>query len=151
MAGKVTEALYPHLEKAANEMGLILWDVEFVKEGSWYLRLYIDKEGGVGIEDCENYSRYVDPLLDELDMIDKSYYLEVSSPGVERVLKNTDQIKMFLGEKVTVKLYEAINGKKSLVTVLKDVDENILYTEENGTSLEIERKNIAKLNLYFEF
>lgn len=151
MAGKVTEALYPHLEKAANEMGLILWDVEFVKEGSWYLRLYIDKEGGVGIEDCENYSRYVDPLLDELDMIDKSYYLEVSSPGVERVLKNTEQIKMFLGEKVTVKLYEAINGKKSLVTVLKDVDENILYTEENGTSLEIERKNIAKLNLYFEF
>lgn len=151
MAGKVTEALYPHLEKAANEMGLILWDVEFVKEGSWYLRLYIDKEGGVGIEDCENYSRYVDPLLDELDMIDKSYYLEVSSPGVERVLKNTEQIKMFLGEKVTVKLYEAINGKKSLVTVLKDVDENILYTEENGASLEIERKNIAKLNLYFEF
>ena len=151
MAGKVTEALYPHLEKAANEMGLILWDVEFVKEGSWYLRLYIDKEGGVGIEDCENYSRYVDPLLDELDMIDKSYYLEVSSPGVERVLKNTEQIKMFLGEKVTVKLYEAINGKKSLVTVLKDVDENILYTEENGTSLEIEGKNIAKLNLYFEF
>ncbi|MBR2327941.1 MAG: ribosome maturation factor RimP [Clostridia bacterium] len=151
MAGKITEILYPHLEKAASELGLMLWDVEFVKEGSWYLRLYIDKEGGVGIEDCENYSRYVDPLLDELDVIDKSYCLEVSSPGVERVLKNTEQIKLFLGEKATVKLYDAIDGKKTLVAVLKDVDENILYTEIEGAPLEINRKNIAKMNLYFEF
>ena len=152
MAYKITDKLEPYLAEYAKEAGVELWDVEFVKEGSmWYLRVYIDKEGGIDLEDCERYSRLIDPKLDELDMIDKSYCLEVSSPGLERVLKSVSQMKRYIGETVTVKLFEAIDGKKTFKAELKDANEEAVTLVLDGNEIETPRKNVAKMNLYFEF
>ncbi len=152
MAYKITDKLEPYLAEYAKEVGVELWDVEFVKEGSmWYLRVYIDKEGGIDLEDCERYSRLIDPKLDELDMIDKSYCLEVSSPGLERVLKSVSQMKRYIGETVTVKLFEAIDGKKTFKAELKDANEEAVTLVLDGNEIETPRKNVAKMNLYFEF
>ena len=152
MANKIIEELSPHLEKAAADEGLILWDAEFVKEGAtWYLRLYVDKEGGVNIEDCERFSRAVDPILDELDLIDRSYCLEVSSPGVERKLSGAAQINRYVGEKATVKLFDAVEGRKKFVAVIDGADENALKLDLDGKKLEIPFSNVAKINLYFDF
>ena len=92
----------------SREQGVELWDVEYLKEaGQWYLRVYIDKDGGISINDCENFSRALDPILDEEDPIPESYIFEVSSAGVERVLKRPSDFQKFLGSKVEVKLYQA--------------------------------------------
>ncbi len=99
----VTELVKPIVE----EMGLILWDVRFVKEGAgWYLRIFIDKDSGVTIEDCENVTRAVDKPLDDLDPIEQNYCLEVSSPGIERELVKYEHFESFLGAPVMVKLHK---------------------------------------------
>lgn len=152
MANKITDELSPHLAKVAEDLGLELWDAEFLKEGAtWYLRLYIDKAGGVSIDDCEAYSRAVDPLLDELDIIDKSYCLEVSSPGVERKLSGPSQINRYKGEKATVKLYDAVEGRKKLVAPIVGADETTLTLSLDGKDLALPLSNVAKINLYFDF
>ena len=88
MAG-IVEKVTPLCEKVASELGYFIWDVDYVKEGTeWFLRIEIDKEDGIGIEDCEAYSRAIDPLLDEENYIEGAYRLEVSSPGLERIIKN---------------------------------------------------------------
>ena len=111
----VTEVVWSIAEPLAEEFGYILWDVEFTREGSKrILRLTIDSEDGIGVDDCEKMHRAIDPLLDEADPIEEAYYLEVSSPGIERELRTDDHILACLGETVEVKLYAPINGTKSL-------------------------------------
>lgn len=112
---EIIEAVSALAEPVCVENGCTLWDVEYVREGGeWFLRLYIDKEEGVGIDDCEAVSRAMDPLLDQADPIDTSYTFEVSSAGAERVLKRPSDFQQFLGSYVCVKLYQAKNGRKEI-------------------------------------
>ena len=116
---KVTELVAKLAADAIAERGCELWDVEYVREaGQWYLRLYLDKEGGVDIDDCEAVSRVVSDLLDEADPIEGSYVFEVSSAGAERALKRPSDFEKFLGSPVLVKLYKARDGRKEFAGTL---------------------------------
>ena len=121
---KITELVAEMAAPAVADAGCTLWDVEYVREaGAWYLRLYIDKVGGVDILDCEKVSRAVEPLLDEADPIEGSYTFEVSSAGAERPLKRPSDFAQFLGSPVTVKLYQNRNGRKEFAGHLNAYDE----------------------------
>lgn len=116
-AARVTSLVQPKVEA----LGLTLWDVRFVKEGaSWYLRIFIDKPGGVSIDDCTAVSHAVDPVLDAADPIEVSYYLEVCSPGAERELTKPWHFKASVGKQVQLTLYRAENGQKSVTGILQD-------------------------------
>lgn len=115
MAGnRTTDRVRQLVKEPVEALGLKLWDVRFVKEGaSWYLRIFIDKEGGVTIDDCTDVSHAVDQILDDADPIDVSYYLEVCSPGLGRELRCEEHYKAFLGCEINVMLYKAVNGVKN--------------------------------------
>ena len=151
---KITALVEGLARPAVEEQGCSLWDVEYVKEaGSWYLRLYIDKEGGVSIDDCEAVSRAVDPLLDEADPIEGSYTLEVGSAGAERALKRPSDFARFLGNPVLVKLYRAIDGQKEIPGVLSAYDEEsgAVTIEAGGIPRTFAKKDTALVRLRVEF
>lgn len=149
------------LEPMVERNGFELVDVEYVKEaGNYFLRAYLDKPGGITIDDCELISRELSDLLDKEDYIDESYILEVSSPGLGRQLKKDKDFKRSLGEEIDVKLFKAAvfteNGKevkaKELFGVLKDFNETTLFLEvEEGQVLELARTDIAIVKLAFDF
>lgn len=113
---KLTDRITDLARPVVEEEGCSLWDVEYIREGgSWYLRIYIDKEGGVGIDDCERISRRLDPILDEEDPIPDSYVFEVGSAGAERELKRPSDFQRFLGSQVEVRLYQPLDGSKAYV------------------------------------
>ena len=143
---RITELAQP----LADELGLFLWDVRFEKEGAtWYLRVLIDKDGGVDINDCEKFHRAIDPLLDEADPIEESYTLEVSSPGIERELKYEWHYECCVGDTVEVKLYKPYNNAKNYVGKLLPLDDN-LNLECGGQKVSIPREYVAKVNIYFD-
>ncbi|HIY08813.1 MAG TPA: ribosome maturation factor RimP [Firmicutes bacterium] len=122
----------------AREMGLELWDVRFEKEGSgWYLRYFLDKEGGVTIDDCERFSRAVDPLLDQADPIEQSYCLEVSSPGVERELVKPAHFARYLGSPVRLRLIRPVDGVREFEGILTGY-ENDTVTLDLGEEMEMQ-------------
>jgi len=141
------ERVYALIKETVEAQGVSLWDVRFLKEGaSWYLRVFIDKPEGINIDDCTNVSHAIDPVIDEADPIDKSYYLEVCSPGIERELTRQYHYESVIGEKIKIKLYKAIDSKKEFTGVLKQVGEKLLLETENG-ELEFDFKDISKANL----
>ncbi len=146
-----TEALIlPIVE--ANSFELV--DVEYVKEGSnWYLRAYIDKPGGITVDDCEIVSRALSDKLDEKDFIDEAYILEVSSPGLSRPLKKDKDFKRSLGLLVEVRLYKAVDKLKVYEGVLTDFDENTITiaVDEEENTVVFERQNIALVRLALDF
>ncbi|MGN0160353.1 MAG: ribosome maturation factor RimP [Lachnospiraceae bacterium] len=146
---RTEELIMPLLDEHAFE----LVDVEFVKEGSdWYLRLYIDKEGGITINDCELVSRALSDILDREDYIDESYILEVSSPGLGRPLKKDKDFNRSIGSEVEVRLFRAIEKQKEFTGILKSYDKNSVTIElENETEQVFERSNIALIRLAFDF
>lgn len=146
---KTEQLLMPIME----EYNFELVDVEYVKEvGNWYLRAYIDKEGGITVDDCEIVSRRMSDLLDEHDYIPDAYIFEVSSPGLGRQLKKDKDFTRSLGEEVEIKLYKAINKQKEFNGFLKDFNKEQLVIElENGETMEIERSNIAIVKLAVHF
>ena len=137
---------------AVAEQGCELWDVEYVKEaGTWYLRLYIDKEGGVSINDCEAISRRVSDLLDEADPIEGSYTFEVSSAGAERPLKRPSDFERFMGSPVTVRLYKNKDGRKEFAGTLAGYEDgDVLLTVGNET-MRFEKNEVALVRLRVEF
>lgn len=147
---KRTEELLSPIIKD-NDFELV--DVEYVKEhGSYYLRAYIDKEGGITIDDCELISRALSDLLDKYDYIKDSYILEVSSPGLGRKLKKDRDFQRSLGEEVEVKLYKAINKQKKLTGVLIDYDEKEIKIQlEEDETINILRNEIVMVRLTFDF
>ena len=151
---KITELVAEMAAPAVADAGCTLWDVEYVREaGAWYLRLYIDKEGGVDILDCEKVSRAVEPLLDEADPIEGSYTFEVSSAGAERPLKRPSDFAQFLGSPVTVKLYQNRNGRKEFAGHLKAYDEatgdvTVTIGKEDAT---FAKSELALVRLRVEF
>ena len=147
----VAETVRQLAEPIAEELGVFIWDVEFVKEGARrVLRITIDSEEGVGIEDCEKLHRAIDPILDEADPIEEQYTLQISSPGIEREIKNDFHLEHCLGETVQVRLYAPLNGFKEYVGPLVSYTADAV-TLEVDELVEIPRKAIGKMNIYFEF
>jgi ribosome maturation factor RimP len=130
MAGNIAGRVYDLVKNAVNDQGVELWDVKYVKEGaSWYLRIFIDSPDGINIDDCTNVSHAVDPILDEHDPIDNSYYLEVSSPGLMREISREEHFVWAIGKDVKVKLYKALNGVKEFQGELKGlIDDKIVIS-----------------------
>lgn len=127
-----------------EEVGVTLWDVLFVKEGSeWFLRIILDKAGGVGFADCEAVSRALDKKLDEVDPIDRAYYLEVSSPGLGRTLSKDWHFQQYLGQKVFVKTIREVDGNREFTGLLKQGGGEIAIEEESGQLRTFERKQLA--------
>jgi len=132
------------LKQTVEELGFELCDVEFLKEhGDWVLTLYIDKPGGVSIDDCELVSRTVDPILDEVDPIEQQYYLSVSSLGLDRPLKKDADYQRNLGKRIEIKLFAPLNGKKELTGELVRYDETSLVIRDGETEQTLERKAVA--------
>lgn len=136
-----------------EENGFELVDVEYVKEGStWYLRAYIDKPGGINIDDCEVVSRRLSDILDEKDYIDDAYILEVSSPGLGRPLKKEKDFKRSLGEEVEIRTYRMIDKQKEFTGILKDYDEKtVTIGMDDDTTKTFEKSDIALIRLAFDF
>ena len=148
---KVTELTAGLAAPIVEAAGCSLWDVEYVKEaGEWFLRIYIDKEGGVSINDCEAVSRPLSDALDEADPIEGSYTLEVSSAGADRVLKKPEHFAQFTGSEVDVKLYRAREGRKELTGVLRGYADGDVSLDLPGGPVVLEKKDVAQVRLHVE-
>lgn len=146
MAG-IGDRVFELIKGTVEAQGVTLWDVRFVKEGaSHYLRIFIDKPEGVDINDCTNVSHAIDPIIDEADPIDTSYFLEVSSPGLERELTREEHYGLMMGKTVKIRLFKAIDSKKEFVGVLKDYNGDITIQSE-GTDITFKKGTVAKTSL----
>ena len=149
---KVTDIVAALAAPVVEENGCTLWDVEYVREGSErYLRVYIDKEGGIDIDDCERVHRALDPILDEKDPIAESYHFEVCSAGLERALKRPSDFAQFMGSPITVKLYRPRNGLKEIPGVLKAYEEGRVTVEAGKETITFEKSEVALVRLRVEF
>lgn len=144
----VRDAILPTVE----ELGYRLWDVTYSKVGAdYHLEVTIDNDEGINIDDCERVHRAIDPILDECDPIEESYYLDVSSPGIERDLRTDEQILWAVGMKVEAKLFAAHQGMKSIVGILESYDGGIVKITNDGGEYTLKRDEISKLkNIFFE-
>ena len=149
---KVTELVAKLAQPIVEENGCSLWDVEYVREGSeYFLRLYLDKEGGVDINDCERISRAMDPILDEKDPIPTSYHFEVCSAGLERSLKRPSDFERFMGSTITVKLYRPRNGLKEIPCVLTGYEDGKITVTASKETITFEKSEVALVRLRVEF
>ncbi len=149
---KVTDAVAAIATPLVEAAGCSLWDVEYVREaGSWYLRIYIDKEEGIAITDCEAVSRPLSDALDELDPIEGSYTLEVSSAGADRVLKTAAHFDHFAGKEVEVRLYRPREGRKDWVGFLSAYENGDVTITVNDADMAFEKKEVAMVRLYPRF
>ena len=149
---KVTQQVESFARPIVEANGCTLWDVEYVREGSErYLRLYIDKDGGVDIEDCEKIHRAVDPILDEKDPIAESYHFEVCSAGIERVLRRPSDFEQFMGSPILIKLYRPRNGLKEFPGILRGYEEGRVTVEAGKETITFEKSEVALVRLRVEF
>lgn len=148
---KVEEKVETLIETKIQELGYILYDVEYLKEGKdYFLRVYIDNQKGISLDDCELVSNNITELLDKEDYIKEQYFLEVSSPGIERVLKKDKHLEKNIGARVQIKLFKPFNGKKQYEGILKKYDDNIIVIEESE-EINIERQNIGQIKTIFDW
>ncbi|MBQ3527058.1 MAG: ribosome maturation factor RimP [Clostridia bacterium] len=148
IAGTVRDLVSP----VADELGYMLWDVEYVKEGAdMILRITIDKPEGVDIEDCEKMARAIDPIIDEADPIEVSYKMEVSSPGIERALTRPEHFAACMGEKIEVKLYAPVDGKKQIVGILFAADDKTVTVKVDEAEVVLEKSAVAKVSTVFDW
>ena len=149
---KITDIVTEFAKPIVEENGCSLWDVEYVREGSErYLRLYIDKAGGVDIDDCEKIHRAVDPVLDEKDPISESYHFEVCSAGLERALKRPSDFAQFMDSPILVKLYRPRNGLKEIPGILRGYEEGRVTVEAGKETITFEKSEVALVRLRVEF
>ena len=149
---KVTDLVAEFSKPIIENLGCSLWDVEYVREGSErYLRLYIDKEGGIDITDCEKIHRAMDPILDEKDPIAESYHFEVCSAGLERPLRRASDFEKFMGSPVLVKLYRPRNGLKEIPGILKGYEEGNVTVEAGRETIAFLKSEVALVRLRVEF
>lgn len=147
-ANNTEQRVLPYVEPIAAENAVELVDLEFVKEGAnWYLRVYIDKEGGVTIDDCEAVSRALEAALDEADPIEQAYILEVSSPGIDRPLKKDADFVKYQGEVIDVKLYKPQEGRKQFQGKLLGLADGVISIEEEGETISFAQKDVASVRL----
>ena len=149
---KVTDQVTAFAQPVVESFGCRLWDVEYVREGSErYLRVFIDKDGGVDIDDCEKIHRALDPILDEQDPIAESYHFEVSSAGLERALKRPGDFEQFMGSPVLVKLYRPRNGLKEIPGTLRGYEDGKVTVEAGKETITFEKSQVALVRLRVEF
>ncbi len=143
------------VEPTVTELGYRIWDVEYSKIGTErHLEITIDADDGIDVQDCEKVHRAIEPLIDEADPIEDFYYLDVSSPGLERVIRTEEHYEACIGETVEIKLFAALDGKKSMVGELVSYDkesDDITLRDRAGNEYKIGRRLISKANIYFEF
>ena len=155
MAGakNIAETVWQGIAPVADSLGLRIWDVEFLKEGARrVLRVTIDNDEGITIEDCERMHRAIDPVLDEIDPIEDAYDLEVSSPGIERELRTDAHIEYAVGERVELRLFAPVDGQKRFEGVLAGLGENREILLDDGQSIRaFSRNTVAKISTVFEF
>ncbi len=151
---KVEEKVENIVKEPIEKLGYELYDVLYIKEGKNYtLRIVIDKEDGIDLEDCEKVNNAITDLLDDEDLIKEQYFLEVSSPGIERILRKDWQLKKFIGSNVEVNMFKKDeNNKKEYIGILKEVSEDELILEiETEENIKIDRKNISQVKTVYEF
>ena len=149
---KVTDQVTQFAKPIVEANGCSLWDVEYVREGSErFLRIYIDKEGGIDIEDCEKIHRAIDPVLDQEDPIAESYHFEVCSAGLERALKRPSDFAQFMDSPVLVKLYRPRNGLKEIPGILRGYEDGRVTVEAGKETITFEKSEVALVRLRVEF
>ncbi len=143
--GNTVKIVWDIVEPFAEELGLKIWDVRFLKEGSsWFLRIFIDKDGGVSIDDCVDLTHAINKPLDEADPIEQAYFLEVSSPGVERDLVRDEHFTAYIGEKIKVKMIRPLEGKREFSGILADYsDGNITIRLEDESGFTFTKKEAS--------
>ncbi len=149
--GNTVSRVYEMVKPLTDELGLILWDVVFEKEGAyWYLRVYIDREDGMpGIDDCENVTRPLSQLLDEKDPIEQSYILEVGSPGLGRILKKEEHFLRYIGSPVRIRfIRENQNGEKEIIATLEAYNKDTVTVDAGGEKRDIKLSETAFIKLY---
>ena len=145
LTDKIAEIARPVVE----EEGCSLWDVEYVREaGTWYLRVFIDRDGGVSIDDCERVSRRLDPILDEEDPIPDSYVFEVGSAGADRELKRPGDFEQFMGSEIEVKLYRPVDGSKHYTGTLSGYEDGAVSLTRGEKTLRFPKEQVAQVRLY---
>lgn len=146
---KITDKVFELSKPIVDQAGCTLWDVEYVREaGTWFLRVFIDKEGGVSISDCETISRALDPLLDEADPIPDSYVFEVGSAGAERELKRPSDFQRFIGHEVELRLYQPIDGQKAFVGTLENYEDGNVTINVGKSSMSFTKSQTALVKLH---
>lgn len=147
--GNTVAAVWALAEPLAQQLGLTLWDIRFVKEGaSWYLRVFVEKEGGVSVDDCVAMSHALDGPLDETDPIEQNYYLEVSSPGLERELTRDEHFQALLGARIKVRLIRSVDQVRDFTGELLSFDNGaITLLLENGTQMQLQKKEASWIRL----
>ncbi len=149
---KVTDLVTEFAKPIVEEKGCSLWDVEYVREGSErFLRIYIDKAGGISIDDCEAVARAIDPILDEKDPIAERYHFEVCSAGLERALKRPSDFEQFMGNPILIKLYRPRNGLKEIPGILRGYEDGRITVETGKESITFEKSEVALCRLRVEF
>ena len=149
---KITEQVAQFAQPVVEANGCQLWDVEYVREGSErYLRLYIDKDGGIDIDDCEKIHRAIDPILDEKDPIAESYHFEVCSAGIERPLKRPSDFERFMDSPILVKLYRPRNGLKEIPGILRGYEDGNIIVEAGKQTITFVKSEVALVRLRVEF
>ncbi len=149
---KTETAVWQLAEPIAAESGFYIYDIEYIKEGGlWFLRVYIDKDGGITMDECETFSRTLSDTLDEADPISGNYYLEVSSPGIERRLKTEAHFRRYIGSVIDISLYKAVNGSKLITGILKKYENNEITVEADGEDILLPLSSASKANLHFDF
>ena len=149
---KIEEKVYDLIKESIEKLNLSIYDIEYVKEGTnWYLRIYIDKEGIIDINDCESVSRLIDPMLDEANIIKSAYCLEVSSPGIERTLRKNEHFEKYKGKEVEVSLFKAYEKQKVLTGLLQNGDDKKLTIVVGNEEISLNRKDVSKVKLIYNF
>ena len=148
----IEEKIEKLVETKLTNLGYELYDVQYVKEGKdYFLRIFIDKPKGISLEDCEKVNNEITDLLDTADYIKQQYFLEVSSPGIERILRKEKHLNDNIGETIEIKLFKPINKKKEIIGVLKQFDENTIVVLTNDEQIEISRQDKKKKKKVYEW
>lgn len=149
---KVEESVFDAILPIVRDLKYEIYDIEYLKEGtSWYLRIYIDKEDGISILDCETVSRAIDPLLDELNPIKTPYTLEVSSPGVERTLRKKEHFEKYIESEIEISLFKPVNGEKKVKGILKDFSDDFIKIKKEDIEINIDKKDISTVKTVYNF
>ena len=149
---KIEDKVFDLINEPICNLNLSIYDIEYVKEGSgWFLRIYIDKDGTIDINDCENVSRLIDPMLDDANIIKSAYCLEVSSPGIERTLRKPEHFERYIDNEVEVSLFKPYEKQKVLQGVLKSGDNDKVTISIGDNEITLNRKDISKVKLIYNF
>ena len=149
----IEERVETLVEKTIEALGYKLYDVQYAKEGKdYFLRIFIEKpDGAISLEDCERVNNEIDEMLDTADYIKEQYFLEVSSTGVEKVIRKDNHLQDNIGETIDIKLFKPINNSKEFVGILKNFDDETIYVDVDGNVVEFERKNISLVKKYYNW